>query len=244
MIKELTREKFEFDIEACSVVPERNLVGEYAFVSKIGVEHVDNTYLKGLCEKVLKKGKEIDTSTITENELRESISRYPDDVEKPLDALKIKIDKIVEDDFSVRLAVNMADKDVFKELSTGMNSQIYFTLLSSDKRDKGIYIIDQPEDHISQKSIRENVLGQFREMGRSRQVIFVTHNPQFIVNLDVDNVIFLSNEDGKFKVQSGALEYEDDEYKILKIIADNIDGGLDTIKGRLKRYAKDDGIEL
>ena len=44
----------------------------------------------------------------------------------------------------------------------------------------------------------------------------VTHNPQFIVNLDVDNVIYLSKVDGKFTIQSGALEYENTQYSVLK----------------------------
>ena len=101
-----------------------------------------------------------------------------------------------------------------------------------------LYIIDQPEDHISQRAIKEKVLEQFRRMGQQRQVIMVTHNPQFIVNLDVDNVIFLSKKNGKFEIESGALEYEDNEYNILKIVADNIDGGLQTIQGRMKRYEK------
>lgn len=76
-------------------------------------------------------------------------------------------------------------------------------------------------------------------MGSQRQVIMVTHNPQFIVNLDADNVIYLSKDKGKFMIQSGALEYENDDYSILKIVADNIEGGLQTIQGRLKRYEKD-----
>ena len=68
----------------------------------------------------------------------------------------------------------------------------------------------------------------------------VTHNPQFIVNLDVDNVIFLSkeNKEKEVMIQSGALEYEDDKYSILKIVADNIDGGIYTIQQRVKRYEK------
>lgn len=76
-------------------------------------------------------------------------------------------------------------------------------------------------------------------MSRKRQVIMVTHNPQFIVNLDVDNVIFLSKDADHFNVQSGALEYEDEKYGILDIVAQNIDGGLDTIRKRMKRYDKE-----
>ena len=33
-------------------------------------------------------------------------------------------------------------------------------------------------------------------------------------------------------------DYEDDEYSILKIVADNIDGGIYTIQQRVKRYEK------
>ena len=75
-------------------------------------------------------------------------------------------------------------------------------------------------------------------MGAIRQVIMVTHNPQFIVNLDVDNLIYLSMVDNQLCVQSGALEYADEDTDILKIVADTIDGGLESIRKRWKRYDK------
>ena len=77
-----------------------------------------------------------------------------------------------------------------------------------------------------------------KEIARDRLVIMVTHNPQFVVNLDVDNLIFLSKADGTLKVQSGALEYTCEDYSVLDIVAQNIDGGLDSIKKRWKRYEK------
>ena len=43
-------------------------------------------------------------------------------------------------------------------------------------------------------------------------------------------------------VQSGALEYECEDYKILDIVAKNIDGGLDSIQKRWKRYEKVNNI--
>lgn len=79
-------------------------------------------------------------------------------------------------------------------------------------------------------------------MGEKRQVIIVTHNPQFIVNLDVDNVIYIGKTNAGMVVQSGALEYTDDEYNILDIISTHIDGGLDTLKRRWKRYEKNNRI--
>ena len=78
---------------------------------------------------------------------------------------------------------------------SAFNAKIYFDLLSYENDHKGIYLIDQPEDNISQKAIHEYLLKRFKVMGERRQVIIVTHNPQFIVNLDVDNVVFLGKDE-------------------------------------------------
>ena len=48
---------------------------------------------------------------------------------------------------------------------------------------------------MSQPSIKKNILGDFYDMSKNRQVIIITHNPQFIVNLDVDNVIFIGKDE-------------------------------------------------
>ncbi|MDD2478198.1 MAG: hypothetical protein PHW45_04460, partial [Candidatus ainarchaeum sp.] len=66
-----------------------------------------------------------------------------------------------------------------------------------------------------------------------------THNPQFVVNLDADNVLYFSDHADGFVIQSGALEYKDSSYDILKIVSDNLDGGIDSLKKRWKRYEKD-----
>lgn len=128
--------------------------------------------------------------------------------------------------------------DKYEELSSGMNSKIYFDLLTYETHRDGIYIIDQPEDNVSQRSIKSQLLDSFKYMGENRQVIMVTHNPQFIVNLDVDNIIFISKNNNKLEIQSGALEYECSDYRMLDIVANNIDGGLDSIQKRWKRYEK------
>lgn len=230
---------FEFNIDATDIIPEQNPVDKYVFVSKIGIEKIDNQYMNKLIQGVLKKGNTIDIPTINRQSLRNMILRYPAEIDDSLQGLKIKLSKQLDEDFEIKQAITEDSKDVFNQLSEGFNSRIYFRLLTGEERNNGIYMIDQPEDHISQKAIKEDVLDEFRTMSKKRQVIMVTHNPQFIVNLDVDNVIFLSKPNGKFTIQSGALEYEDSNYNILKIVADNIDGGLPTIKERMKRYDKD-----
>lgn len=230
-------EPYNCQINEIDVEPEVNPVDSFLFVSKIGIEKIDKSYIERIINGVLRKGSLLDVEKITREELRKMILRYPAEIEEPLEALKAKIETKLDSDFKPIKAITENGKDVYTDLSAGFNSRIYFKLLSGEEKNKGIYIIDQPEDHISQKAIKEDVLEQFRNMAKRRQIIMVTHNPQFIVNLDVDNVIFLSKEK-EILVQSGALEYEDDEYSILKIVADNIDGGIYTIQQRVKRYEK------
>lgn len=228
---------YKCHIDEIDVEPEVNPVDSFLFVSKIGIEKIDEKYFKKLLSETLKTGNKLEVDKITREDLKKMISRYPSDIEDPLDAFKMKITAKLDSDFKPIKAITENGKDVYTDLSAGFNSRIYFKLLSGEEKNKGIYIIDQPEDHISQKAIKEDVLEQFRNMARRRQIIMVTHNPQFIVNLDVDNVIFLKKEK-ELSIQSGALEYEDDEYSILKIVADNIDGGIYTIQQRVKRYEK------
>lgn len=237
--KKQSIEKYTPSIAEIEIVPETNPVDKYRFISKLQIEKVNNEYIEAVLKSILKNGKSIDTRVITESDLKEMIKRYPNEGEiVPLQVLKDKIKTKLDIDFKIRNTIVEENMDVYEEVSSGFDAQMYFTLLSGEMRDKGIYIIDQPEDHISQRAIKEKVLEQFRRMALQRQVIMVTHNPQFIVNLDVDNVIYLSKENGRFAIQSGALEYEDEDYSILRIVADNIEGGLQTIQGRMKRYEK------
>lgn len=41
----------------------------------------------------------------------------------------------------------------------------------------GVYVIDQPEDQISQVAIKKHVLDAFKRMSANRQVLMITHNP-------------------------------------------------------------------
>ena len=95
-------------------------------------------------------------------------------------------------------------------------------------------IIDQPEDNISNFKIKEELIKYLNNLRDSKQIIFVTHNPLLVVNLDVDNVIFLENIDGKIKAVSGCLE--DEKNEMLDIISIKMDGGRETIEKRLKIY--------
>ena len=156
-------------------------------------------------------------------------------------------------DIDIKWAANL-DKFIKEAIDTdeyimdGTNQQIgntlgemslsYYKFFTQDDRDWKVLIIDQPEDNISNNNICRKLIGYFDAIRDKRQIIFVTHNPLLVVNLDVDNVIFVKNNNGKLEIKNGCLEYENMNTNILDLIAQNMDGGKETIEKRLKVYGK------
>lgn len=233
--------EYNANIPTLTLQPNTNVIGKYRFVTKSQIDEISNDYIENLINKALgKKFKNI-------NELsEENIPERFKDKEKneSFEELMVKVKRElydqIEKNFKEKQIINNSDdQDVTRQLSSGFTSKIYFEILSWQTSKGGLYIIDQPEDDVSQTSIKNNLLRDFYDMSQNRQIIMITHNPQFIVNLDVDNVIFLSkNETDNIVIQSGALEYMDEKCDILKIVADNIDGGINSINERWKRYEK------
>lgn len=237
-IIKLTKEIKPFTISSnvIKVKPNSEIIYDYEFISKLNVDAVGSEYINSLISKVLKAGKKIDWISITEKQLQEMLLRY--DETPVLQFLKMALNSIMDEDFAPKNSIIYQGTDQYAEMSSGLDAKIYFDLLSYETHRDGIYIIDQPEDNISQSAIRDYLLERFKNMGENRQILMVSHNPQFIVNLDVDNLIFLSKAGDALEVQSGALEYVCSEYNVLEIVAQNIDGGLDSIRKRWKRYEK------
>ena len=217
--------------------PNSSKIFDYEFISKLNIERIDTDYINALVNSTLKIRKKIDWDTITEPVLKNSLLKY-DEAIPVLEFFELKIKERLDKDFENTNAIIFQGMDKYEEMSSGLDAKIYFDLLSYEVTRSGVYIIDQPEDNISQSAIRNYLLSRFKTMGENRQIIMVTHNPQFIVNLDIDNLVFISKKDGKIKIQSGALEYACTEYNVLDIVAQNIDGGLETIQKRWKRYDK------
>lgn len=236
--REQLLEDFDFNFEPLSIVPNTNPVGNLQFVCKLAVGEITPTLLSKLVEGLIGKKKTIDTLTSSYDSVKDAINSYPDDDDDPIAVFTSKFTTALDKKLEPKKSIIREGDDVYDELSQGYNAQMYFALMADRSVGEGIYIVDQPEDQISQKAIKESVLGEFRDIANSRQVILITHNPQFIVNLDVDNVIFIGKKNNTLFIRSGALEYECDEYSMLETVAENIEGGLDTIQRRMKRYEK------
>ena len=219
----------------------------FLFVSELSEERLDVELCKELLLAAFNKssvdrivaGIEGDTS-MTSKEFIATISNANPSASSCFGFVLKKIDAAIDAKLFERKKITNDSIGVDSSPSPGLYSKIYFDLIA-DADNPGIYIIDQPEDQISQTSIKKNVLRAFRRMAQQRQVLLITHNPQFVVNLDVDNVIaMLRADNGHIMVQSGALEYECDDYNMLNVVAETVEGGADVVRKRLKRYGSDE----
>lgn len=118
----------------------------------------------------------------------------------------------------------------------GEQSLAYFKYISEFESNKSIFLIDQPEDHISNNNISKKLIKYFNSIRNQKQIIIVTHNPLLVVNLDVEQIIFVEKNNNMIKIKSGCLEFEDINVNMLELIADNMDGGKLAIEKRLKVY--------
>jgi predicted ATPase len=132
--------------------------------------------------------------------------------------------------------VDISNKNVALGNTLGEQSLAYFKYITEFEKDKTIFLIDQPEDHISNNNISKKLIQYLNSIRNKKQVIIVTHNPLLVVNQDVEQVIFLEKKNNKINISSGCLEFEDDNVNMLELIAENMDGGKESIEKRLKVY--------
>ena len=115
----------------------------------------------------------------------------------------------------------------------GEKSLVYYKYITYEENNGfKILYIDQPEDNISNIRIASELISYLSNLRNNKQIIFVTHNPLLVINLDVDNVIIMENKGGNISVHNGCLEHGDN----LNRIAMLLDGGKELIEKRLKLY--------
>lgn len=236
--------KLEYAVPVDIRVP--NPMGKFIFVSELTSGKTDVDYCKAVFEEVFNKPKlslllnGIQSETeLTTEEIAAAVTGEKPSMATCYDQIRNKLHAVV-DRVTERRKITNKSIGIDAEPSPGLYGTLYFDLLAEEDAKPGIYIIDQPEDQISQVAIKEHVLGAFKRMSANRQVLMITHNPLFVVNLDVDNVIVLARDkNGIIDVKSGALEYECDDYKVLDLVAKTVEGGADVVKKRLKRYGSE-----
>mgnify|MGYP004462043543 CR=1 FL=1 len=234
--------KFKMD----SIIPEYesktygnlNLISRFVSNEKV----YGDTYCTKLLQKLLKSDVDVnlllDIPNVDRCRLLTSLKNKDESGE--IDAVKIlksQVENEINQQFKTKQVIIENGADVTSSYSAGFNAAKYLNIISNDGADY-VYIVDQPEDDISQTSIRR-VINDLKTMSKSKQVILVTHNPQFVVNLDVDNVLYFYDDSfGKLHILEGALEYIDEKEDMIKLVSENLDGGIESLKKRWKRYEK------
>lgn len=222
-------------------------MGKFLFVSELDVGRPNGQYCRSILAEVFNKSavEQIENGIegetfLTTREVAQAVSNSKPSISTCFKDIEAQLHSSI-DQLSERRKITNEEIGIDNEPSAGLYGRLYFELLAEDDSNYGVYVIDQPEDQISQMAIKEHVLNAFKRMSDNRQVIMITHNPQFVVNLDVDNVIAFSRDEetGLLIVRSGALEYEGEGYKMLDIVANTVEGGADVVRKRLKRYGSE-----
>ena len=245
-IKFENEEKYDFleNYETIVIEGKSNIINEYNFLTRTKCMNIDKSKIIDILSYPLshvktksqldKIDEEILEAKLKKNLIDESLSSEEN-------YKKILTEYINKEILKKETVVLHKDKNISSGNSQGRNALIYLDVLSSDKT-KSMYIVDQPGDDISHSNLKNNVIEIFRRMAINKQVLFVTHKPELVVNLDVDNAIILkeNNSTGEIEIINGALEYENEKenINILKDVADILDGGEETIRKRWKRYDK------
>ncbi|WRC62736.1 ATPase [Helicobacter pylori] len=121
------------------------------------------------------------------------------------------------------------DKRVLNKTSFGQKCTAVLVVLLSLGNNP--IIIDEPEVHLDSTLIANYLVTLIKKQKQKRQIIFATHNANFVLNADAELIIQLKNENNKIVAQSFMIEsdaYRDDLLKL--------EGGEEAFKNRERKY--------
>ncbi len=96
------------------------------------------------------------------------------------------------------------DKRVLNETSFGQKCTAVLVVLLSLGNNP--IIIDEPEAHLDSALIANYLVALIKEQKQKRQIIFATHNANFVLNADAELIIQLKNENNKIVARSFMIE--------------------------------------
>ncbi len=167
-------------------------------------------------------------------EIRNGIWVYTEEGEK-IDAF-LELDEIIFDDVpEIRLKdrpSEMENARPITELSPGQRCSAVLPIILLNGNSP--LIIDQPEDNLDNRLIREVVVNILAAMKLRRQVIIATHNPNLPVLGDVEQAIILrAVEQDKCQLQTlGDLE----RAEVVRSITEIMEGGREAFQYRQSIY--------
>ncbi len=121
------------------------------------------------------------------------------------------------------------DKRALNETSFGQKCTAVLVVLLSLGNNP--IIIDEPEAHLDSALIAKYLVTLIKERKQGRQIIFATHNANFVLNADAELIIQLKNENNKIIAQSFTIESDGYRDDLLKL-----EGGEEAFKNRERKY--------
>lgn len=88
-------------------------------------------------------------------------------------------------------------------------------------------IIDEPEAHLDSSLIANYLVPLLKEKKSDRQIIFATHNANFVINGDAEKIFILKNESGQTEVIETTIENTKNREELLKL-----EGGKEAFEKR------------
>ncbi len=121
------------------------------------------------------------------------------------------------------------DKRALNETSFGKKCTAVLVVLLSLGNNP--IIIDEPEAHLDSALIANYLVALIKKQKQKRQIIFATHNANFVLNADAELIIQLKNENNKIVAQSFMIESDAYKEDLLKL-----EGGEKAFKDRERKY--------
>ena len=129
-----------------------------------------------------------------------------------------------------RFVINYRDKELkYHSLGQRASALILFVL---SQKENSVFIIDQPEDDLDNQTIYEDVIQAIRQLKPTTQFIFATHNANFPVLGDAEQIIACSYSDSKVHQTTGSIDQPDLQHRIVEIM----EGGEEAFTQRKRRY--------
>ncbi|GAA7475316.1 PHP-associated domain-containing protein [Helicobacter pylori] len=121
------------------------------------------------------------------------------------------------------------DKRALNETSFGQKCTAVLVVLLSLGNNP--IIIDEPEAHLDSTLIANYLVALIKKQKQKRQIIFATHNANFVLNADAELIIQLKNENNQIVAQSFMIESDAYKEDLLKL-----EGGEKAFKDRERKY--------
>ena len=121
-----------------------------------------------------------------------------------------------------------------EEMSPGMQAHALLKLFLNDRisRDYDCVILDQPEDNLDVRTIKEFLVDRIKELKTDTQLFVVSHSAPVIVNGDARTVVVCSADEGAMDYSEGSINGGDTKQEIATVL----DGGELYLKMRFNKY--------